>query len=128
MSVPSCSLERQCVDFLQRTLIELCVDPEPVLFLCIHVVVLGGSHDGVALNTLNIASRHLPCEHRFLPQSLEQATKDGDASDIQPWTEQDVVPCCPGFRAHQVTVSFSGGEIPCGGQRNRSGERRGLSF
>src|SRR5947209_427412 len=114
MTVLHCHHEWQRIDLLQRALVEQRVDLEPVLLLRVHVVVLGGSHDGVALNTLNIANGHLPCEDRILPQSLKQATKDGDASDVESWAEQDVVPCCPGFCADHVAVTLGGGKIPCG--------------
>ncbi len=76
------SLERQGIDLLQGAFVKLRIDLKPVLLLCVHIVVLGGGDDGVSLNSLNIATGHLPRQHRILPKRLEQATEGGDAGDV----------------------------------------------
>ena len=53
-------LERWCVDLLQRAFVELRVSLEPVLLLGVHLVVLGGRHDGMALDALDVGNGHLP--------------------------------------------------------------------
>ncbi len=120
--------ERQCVDFLQRALVELSVDYVPVVLLRVHVVVLGSSNDMMTLDPLDVASGYLPGQHGILSESLEQATEDGDPGDVQLWTKQDVVPCGPRLQAQQVTILLSGGKIPSGRQCYGSRQRRRLFF
>ena len=58
------------------------IDHQPVLLLRVHVVVLGGGDDGVTLDALDVASRHLPRQHGILPKRLEQAAEYWDADDV----------------------------------------------
>src|SRR3989442_12617622 len=104
MTVFHGSLERQRVDLLQSALVELRINLEPVLLLRVHVVVLGGGNDGVTLDALDVASRHLPRQHGILPKRLEQAAEYWDADDVQPWTKQDIVPRGPRFQAQQAAI------------------------
>ncbi len=60
LAILRCRLERWGVDLPQRALVELRVSLEPVLLLGVHVVVLGGRHDGMALDALDVANGHLP--------------------------------------------------------------------
>ena len=122
------SLERQGVDLLQGTLVELRIDLKPILLLCVHVVVLGGGDDGVPLNALDVAGGHLPHQHRVLPKRLEQATEAGDARDVQSRPKQDIVSRGPCLAAQHVAILLSCQEIPGGRQGNRCWWRRRLSF
>ena len=92
MAVLYCHLERQRVDLLQRALVEPRIDHQPVLLLRVHVVVLGGGHDGVALDTLDGAHGHLPRQNGILSKCLEQAPVGGDARKVQARSQEDVVP------------------------------------
>ena len=114
--------ERQRVDLLQRALVELRVDVEAVLLLRVHVIVLGGGHHGVALDTLDRANGHLPRQDRIFSQGLEQAAVHGDAGDIQARSQEDVVPGRLRFAAQQLAILPGGCEVPR--RRQRDGRRK----
>ena len=128
MAVFHSSLERQRVDLLQGTFVELRIDLKPVFLLRVHVVVLGGGDDGVTLNALNVASGHLPRQHGVLPKRLEQATENWDASDVHSRPKQDIVSGTPCLLAQHIPVLLGRREIPGGRQGNRSRWRRRLAF
>ena len=123
MAVFHSSLERQRVDLLQGTFVELRIDLKPVFLLRVHVVVLGGGDDGVTLNALNVASGHLPRQHGVLPKRLEQATENWDASDVHSWPKQDIVSGTPCLLAQHIAVLLGRREIP--GGRQGDGSPRG---
>src|SRR5205823_4170127 len=111
-TIPHSHLERQRIDLLQRALVELGVNLEPILFLRVHVVVLRSRDDRMTLDALDVVSGHLPGQQRILPKSLEQTTESWDASDIQSRTKQDIVPCSPRLKAQQVAILLGCGKVP----------------
>src|SRR2546430_10589720 len=107
MTILHGNLEWKRVDLLQGPFVELYVDLEPVLLLCIHIVVFGGGDDRIALDALDVASRHLSRKPRILPKRLEQTTERWNARDIQPWTKQDIESRRPRLPAQHVHILYS---------------------
>ena len=122
LTILHCQRKWQRVDLLQRALIEMRVDLEAVLLLRVHVVVLGGGHHVVALDTLDGASGHLAGQDRILSQCLEQATVHGDAGDVQARTQEDVEPSRLRLAAQQLAILLGSCEVPRRRQPDGSGK------
>ena len=106
-------LKRQRVDLLQGALIDVRIDPHTLLLLGIHIVVFRAGHNGVALYAPNVGRRHPSREDWVFSQGLEQPTEDRHASDVQAWTQEDIVPGRFRFVANQVAVLLGSGGVPC---------------